>query len=118
MSTLKVNTLEEATAGGATYFTAKAWVNFNGQSTVSIRDSGNVSSITDLGTGTFRINFTSPYSNASYAMSGSGANTIASSDTFSNAYSYATSSVTVGVNTVSGNLSDRIYNTVTTVGDQ
>ena len=106
------------TSSGAKVFFPRAWVNFNGQSTVSIRDSGNVSSITDLGTGTFRINFTSPYSNASYAMSGSGANTVASSDTFSNAYSYATSSVTVGVNTVSGSLSDRIYNTVTTVGNQ
>lgn len=57
MSTLKVNTLEEATAGGATFYTAKAWVNFNGQGTVAIRSDGNVSSITDYGTGHYGMNF-------------------------------------------------------------
>ena len=38
--------------------TAKAWVNFNGTGTVAIRASFNVSSITDDGTGVFRINMT------------------------------------------------------------
>ena len=67
MSTLKVNTLEEATSGGATYFTPKAWVNFNGTSTVSIRDSGNVSSITDRTTGKYRVNVSNAFSNANFA---------------------------------------------------
>jgi len=66
MSTLKVNTLEEATAGGATYFTAKAWVNFNGTGTVAIRADGNVSSITDSSTGRYVVNFTNSFSNSSY----------------------------------------------------
>ena len=57
MSTLKVNTLEEATSGGATYFTAKAWVTYQSQTTTAILDSANVSSITDNGTGDFTINF-------------------------------------------------------------
>ena len=69
MSTLKVNTLEEATAGGATYFTAKAWVNFDGTGTVAIRDDGNVSSITDVSQGTYQTNFSNSLSSANYTMS-------------------------------------------------
>jgi hypothetical protein len=41
---------------------AKAWVNFDGIGTVSIRDSYSVSSITDLGTGTYDVNFSSTFS--------------------------------------------------------
>jgi hypothetical protein len=67
MSTLKVNTLEEATAGGATYFTAKAWVNFNGTGTVAIRADGNVSSITDEGTGQYKANFSTSFSDGNYS---------------------------------------------------
>jgi len=37
--------------------TARAWVNFNGTGTVAIRDSFNVSSITDRGTGNYTVNF-------------------------------------------------------------
>jgi len=37
---------------------AQAWVNFNGTGTVAIRDSYNVSSITDNVTGNYTINFT------------------------------------------------------------
>ena len=67
MSTLKVNTLEEATSGGATFFTAKAWVNFTGTGTVSINDDGNVSSISDLGTGRYQVNYSSSLATASNA---------------------------------------------------
>lgn len=51
--------------------TTKAWVNFNGTGTVSIRNNYNVSSITDLGTGYYRVNFASALSSASYAVHGS-----------------------------------------------
>ena len=71
MSKLKVNTLEEATAGGATFYTAKAWVNFNGVGTVAIRQDGNVSSITDNGVGSYTVNFTSNLTDANYAMTAS-----------------------------------------------
>lgn len=48
--------------------TAKAWVNFNGTGTVAIRDSHNVDSITDHGTGDYTINFTAGVlANANYA---------------------------------------------------
>lgn len=54
---------------------AKAWVNFKGTSTVSIRQSGNVSSITDIAVGYYGINFTSPFVDANYAASGTGGGT-------------------------------------------
>ena len=46
----------------------RAWVNFNGTGTVAIRASGNVSSITDVGTGRYRLNFTTSLSDANYAV--------------------------------------------------
>ena len=45
-----------------------AWVNFNGTGTVAIRDSYNVSSITDNGTGHYTINFATPMANANYCI--------------------------------------------------
>jgi hypothetical protein len=44
----------------------RAWVNFNGTGTVAIRASGNVSSITDNGTGNYTANFTNAMPDASY----------------------------------------------------
>jgi len=46
---------------------ARAWVNFQGTSTVAIRASFNVSSITDSGTGDYRVNFTTAMPDADYA---------------------------------------------------
>ncbi|MBP2560340.1 hypothetical protein J2857_003109 [Neorhizobium galegae] len=45
----------------------KAWVNFNGTGTVAIRASRNVSSITDLGVGYYRINFTTDMADTNFA---------------------------------------------------
>ena len=53
--------------GSAPVFACRAWVNFDGTGTVSIRDSGNVSSITDLGTGQYRANFVTSMPDANYA---------------------------------------------------
>ena len=45
----------------ATAYGCRAWVNFNGTGTLSVRGSGNVSSVTDYSTGIYRMNFaTSP----------------------------------------------------------
>lgn len=49
---------------------AKAWVNFNGSGTVAIRASYNVSSITDLGTGRYTVNFTNAMSDSNYVAVG------------------------------------------------
>jgi hypothetical protein len=51
----------------ATAYGCRAWVNFNGTGTVAISASGNVSSITDNGTGKYRINFTTSMPDANYA---------------------------------------------------
>ncbi len=46
----------------ATAYGCRAWVNFNGTGTVAIRASGNVSSITDSGTGSYAVNYTNALS--------------------------------------------------------
>jgi len=55
----------------ATAYGVRAWVNFNGKNTVSIRNSRNVSSITDQGTGLYQINFNNAMPDANYAAVGS-----------------------------------------------
>ena len=66
MSTIRVTTI--ATQAGVEVYTAKAWVNFNGTGTVAIRASGNVSSITDNGTGDYTVNFTVAMADANYSV--------------------------------------------------
>jgi hypothetical protein len=56
----------------ATAYGCRAWVNFNGQGTVAIRASGNVSSITDNGTGNYNVNFTTSMPDANYSAVCSG----------------------------------------------
>jgi hypothetical protein len=53
--------------GSAPIYACRAWVNFNGTGTVAIRESGNVSSITDNGTGDYTVNFTTAMPDANYA---------------------------------------------------
>ena len=62
---------------GISAFTASAWVNFNGLSTVAIRDSLNISSVTDQGTGLYRPNYANNLADVNYSVS------IASSVTYS-----------------------------------
>ena len=66
MSTIKVDTIKNTS--NVEVFTAKAWVNFNGTGTVAIRGSGNVSSITDNGTGNYTVNFTTALTDANYTV--------------------------------------------------
>ena len=47
---------------------AKAWVNFNGTGTVAIRDSFNVTSITDNSTGNYTLNFTTAFTDVNYSV--------------------------------------------------
>jgi hypothetical protein len=72
MSTIRVDNFGPS-AGGTTYSArgiAKAWVNFNGTGTIAARDSENVSSLVDDGTGLYTANLTNAFSAADYAMSG------------------------------------------------
>jgi len=50
---------------------AKAWVNFNGAGTVAIRDSFNLSSLTDVDTGNYTVNFTNAFANTNFVSQGS-----------------------------------------------
>ena len=56
-------------SGDAPIYACRAWVNFNGAGTVSIRASGNVSSITDNALGDYTLNFTTAIQDANYAVS-------------------------------------------------
>ena len=69
--------------GVAPIFACRAWVNFNGTGVVSIKESGNVLSITDNGTGDYTINFENPMPNANYCVVGSAAQASAGSSAFS-----------------------------------
>lgn len=84
MSTLKVNTIQNASGGSASTTDniqqgiAKAWVNFNGTTVTSsndltgVRDSFNIAGITDNDTGDYTITMTSSaVANANYAVVGS-----------------------------------------------
>jgi hypothetical protein len=55
----------------ATAYGCRAWVNFDGTGTPAIRASGNVSSITDNGTGSYTVNFTNAMPDVNYSVAGS-----------------------------------------------
>ena len=89
---------------------AKAWVNLNGTGTIAARDSFNLSSLTDNGTGDISVNFSSSMSNDDYSQSGSSSSgAVSGTDTWINAYAWATGYVSVGTNNSSQNLIDRAY---------
>jgi hypothetical protein len=58
----------------ATAYGCRAWVNFNGSSTPAIRASGNVSSLTDNGTGDYTVNFTTAMPDVNYSLAGAAGN--------------------------------------------
>ena len=73
MSTLEVDTIQDASGSNASTTAqieqgrAKVWVNFNGNS-FGIRDSFNVGSVTDHGTGQYTVNFATNMSNDDYCL--------------------------------------------------
>jgi len=60
--------------GSAPMYACRAWVNFDGTGTVSIRASGNVSSITDNGTGDYTVNFATDMPDSNYSVATSSDN--------------------------------------------
>lgn len=87
--------LSGAQSGSAPIYGARAWVNFNGTGTVAIRASGNVSSITDNGTGDYTVNFTTAMPNADYA-------TVVACGMTSNTYSVILGTVSLVAATTTG----------------
>lgn len=55
---------------GVTKQMCTAWVNFRGSGTVTVRDSHNVSSVSDNGVGAYSVNFAAAMANTTYSFSG------------------------------------------------
>lgn len=72
-------------SGSAPVYACRAWVNFNGTGTVTINGSGNVTSITDNGTGDYTVNMTTALQDINF-----GAVTTASGVTFSSFFEFDT----------------------------
>jgi hypothetical protein len=87
-------------------YKCRAWVNFNGSGTPAIRASGNVSSITRMGTGQFQVNFANAMPDVNYAVScASGGTSAGNRESCAViAASYATTHV--GVNPYTGSVSN------------
>ena len=69
LTTPNINSAQVATVlGAAPLYFARAWVVFTGTGTVTIRGSGNVSSVTDNGTGDYGVNFTTAMTDADYCF--------------------------------------------------
>lgn len=52
---------------------AKAWLHFQGTGTATVRDSGNISSLSDNGTGDFTANFSVSFADIYYTIAGAAA---------------------------------------------
>ena len=74
MSEIRATTISDAAGTGPITLTkqsaAKAWLFYNGNGS-AVRDSFNVSSVTDNGTGDFTKNMTSAFASANYTAVGS-----------------------------------------------
>ena len=75
MSTLVVATVKSASSAAPVFQNTsgteigqlvKMWINFNGTGTIASRDSFNVGSLTDRGTGMYEVNFTTNMGNANH----------------------------------------------------
>ena len=68
--TITAGMLDGDQTGSQPIFAARAWIRFNGTGTIAINDSGNVASITDLGTGYYRVTYTTAMSSTNYCVVG------------------------------------------------
>ena len=130
MSTIKVNTIQDASGNNSSTpqqllkGRAKAWVNFNAQSSgtdKTIRASYNVDSVTDIATGRFAINFTSgALADANYTFSGNVANdnsTMVTSINVQGDGDYSTSTLDIRCVSPSNNTVDRFITCITVYGN-
>lgn len=93
----------------------KGWINFNGTGTIAIRNSFNVSSIIDNGTGDYSVVWDQDFSSADYAAAGmSGSET----NTFINLAAIATTGLQINVSDDAGALTDTTQVHVIAIGDQ
>ncbi len=83
MSDIRATTISDAAGTGPIAMTgqsaAKAWVNFAGAGTIAARDSFNVASLTDAGTGEYDVNYSSAMATANNATSAFSSRDVSSS---------------------------------------
>ena len=133
MSEIKVDNLTGKTSAGDITVTseggaatqslqqglAKVWVNFNGTGTIASRDSLNVASLTDFGTGEHAPNYANALSNGNYSVHLSTGDP-AGSATLSDQYLYALNTTYVRAlitNWSSGSVQDMPLVTIDIHGD-
>ena len=119
MSEIRATTISDAAGTGPITLTgqyaAKAWINFNSTGTPAARESANISSLTDVATGRFTLNFTDAMTDANYAVVGSGGNDSNDLRTININFDVAPTSSAVQINCTSANntTNDTAYNAVT-----
>ena len=113
MSTINVSNLNDGTTTVATTFvtngSAKAWANLNGDgSGAPTRNSLNVSSTTDVGTGRYTLNFTNNFNAADFACTGGcGETSTGSTNFFCNPCNVLVGKVTLVIYSAAASLTDR-----------
>jgi hypothetical protein len=121
MSTIVTSNVSDGTLSiPTTYVTngsAKAWLNFNGTGTAAVRDSLNVSSLTDNTTGQFSVNLTNTMANTNAACTSfthaAGVTWMSSPDSFM----VSASVVTFNTANFSGVGTDASHNGLAVYGD-
>lgn len=77
MSEIRVTTVSDAAGTGPATLTKqqalKVWLNLTGTSTVTVNDSFNISTFTDIGTGNYQVFYTSNMADVNYSIAVSGA---------------------------------------------
>ena len=121
MATLKTNTLTGTSTAGSIAVTAegnstttnlqqgltKAWINLNGTSTIATRDTFNVSSEDDDGTGLYSYNLTSAMGNSNYQCNSNACSTaLNTSNRAAASLPENTSSVLIGCRNMSNSAVD------------
>ena len=97
---------------------AKFWVNFDGTGTIAARDSFNLSSLTDNGTGDYTATFTNAMGNANHAPQGVGQNSASTNfGLMYNPFSVATGNTQMKYVNNDANARDSAKNHVFTNGD-
>ena len=121
MSEIRANTVSNAAGTGPATLTgqyaAKAWVNFNGTGTIAARDSENVSSLTDNGTGNYNVDFTNAMSDVNYFTTTTAGGSTGEVFASIGATTYSTSAVQVRARTVLDAAQDPAIYCVSTHGD-
>ena len=122
MSEIRATTISNAAGTGPATLTgqsaAKAWVNFNATTTLTIRNSLNTSSVTDNGVGNYHPNFANAFIDAGYCQSAFGHHYGGVSlSTSSSSSDETTSGFSVFSYTCSGTLYDNEYFSVSIHGD-